>query len=67
MPSLLPPHIDPNEKLLPRQKQSSGPLIGTIIVITLLAIGGLYFWGDYRSMHAANTASTPASGAIVNQ
>ncbi len=25
-------------------KSSSGPLIGTIVIITLLVIGGLYFW-----------------------
>lgn len=25
-------------------KSSSGPIVGTIVIITLIVIGGLYFW-----------------------
>ncbi|HXK35386.1 MAG TPA: hypothetical protein VJ103_02705 [Candidatus Paceibacterota bacterium] len=29
---------------MPEQKKSSGALIGTIIIILILIIGGIYFW-----------------------
>jgi hypothetical protein len=36
-------------------KRSLGPIIGIIVVVALLIIGGLYFWGEKLS-----TTSTPA-------
>lgn len=32
----------------PPQKKSVGPLIGIIIIVVVLIIGGLYFWGKAR-------------------
>ena len=36
----------------PTQKNSAGPIIGTIIVIVLLALGALYFWGAQLNQQA---------------
>jgi len=34
------------EKMTPKQDGGVGPLIGTIIIIALLVLGGLYYWGS---------------------
>ncbi len=40
--------FDPTDHLLPpAQKSSAGPVVGTIIIIVLLILGGLYFWGAH--------------------
>jgi hypothetical protein len=46
MPPTQPQPIRP-EPLLPPAKKSEpiGPLVGVIIIILVLALGGLYFWG----------------------
>ncbi len=37
--------IDPVPNTEPVSKSSAGPVIGAVIVIIILALGGLYFWG----------------------
>ncbi len=38
--------FDPTDHLLPAgHKSSAGPIVGTIIILVLLIIGALYFWG----------------------
>jgi len=40
--------FDPTDHLLPAgRKSSAGPIIGTIIIIALLIVGALYFWGAH--------------------
>ena len=40
---------NPNEDRLlpPAQKSSVGPIAGIIIIIVLLVVGALYFWGAH--------------------
>jgi len=44
-----PPQIyDIKEQLLPPgQKSSAGPIIGAIIIVVVLILGALYFWGAH--------------------
>jgi len=40
------PKPDGEGEFLAREKRSGmGPIVGTVIIIILLAFGGLYFWG----------------------
>jgi len=48
MSALIPQGDEPirdSDHLLPAHKKSSGPLVGTVIIVVLLLIGALYFWG----------------------
>jgi len=48
MPSQKPPGNIPignPDHLLPEHTASSGPLVGTGIIVALLIIGAFYFWG----------------------
>ncbi|MDO8514513.1 MAG: hypothetical protein Q7S50_03155 [bacterium] len=57
MPPPNQPPFDPKDHLLPRHagasgeggppahKSSTGPIVGTIIIVVLLVVGALYFWG----------------------
>lgn len=38
--------ITPDHLLSPQKPHGAGPMIGTVIVVALLIIGGLYFWGE---------------------
>ena len=40
-------------------KSSSGPIIGTIVIITLIVIGGLYFWMQEPKDTMANLPLIP--------
>ncbi|MDP3645666.1 MAG: hypothetical protein Q8R25_01120 [bacterium] len=42
----MPPQA-PQTPILPQapKKESAGPIVGAIIVVVLLIVGGLYFWG----------------------
>lgn len=40
----------------PQEEKSMGPLIGSIIVIAIIVIGGIYFWMT-RSVNAPETPS----------
>lgn len=39
------PIQDPDH-LLPPHKKKVGPIIGTIIILVVLIIGGIFFWGS---------------------
>ncbi len=47
--------IDPKDHLLqahnPRQ-DGSGPVVGTIIILILLVLGGIYFWTESQKKAA---------------
>ncbi len=45
MPPPHTPQIDPDHVLPPHRPQPVGPMIGTTIIVILLIVGGLYFWG----------------------
>lgn len=52
MPPSNPPPFDPVDHLLPpghaeRKTPSIGPVVGVIIIVLLLIIGALYFWGAH--------------------
>lgn len=59
-----------NEKLLPPGKpEPVGPLVGTIIVVLLLAFGALYFWGvqlNKRTQREAEYAAAAAAAAAFD-
>ncbi len=42
----MPPEESPFERSIP-PKNSSGPIVGTIIIVLLLIFGALYFGGQY--------------------
>lgn len=47
-PSSNPVQFNPTDHLLPpAQKSSMGPVIGIIIIVILLVVGALYFWGAH--------------------
>ncbi|TSC86950.1 MAG: hypothetical protein G01um10148_55 [Parcubacteria group bacterium Gr01-1014_8] len=50
------PQTPPGQAPLPqREKSSIGPLIGTLIIVLIIAAGGLYFWGaKLNSMNSNN-------------
>ncbi|KND48712.1 MAG: hypothetical protein AB198_00120 [Parcubacteria bacterium C7867-003] len=39
------PQNSPSQSSMPENKSSIGSIIGTIIVIAIIILGGLYFWG----------------------
>lgn len=43
----MPPEMTPAPDMAPQRKKEKpmGPLVGIIIIILVLALGGLYFWG----------------------
>lgn len=54
----------------PGKPEPAGPLVGTIIVVLLLAFGALYFWGvqlnrrtQLQAEHAAAAAAAAAFDA----
>ena len=42
-----------------RAERPMGPLIGSIIVVLLIVLGGLYFWGERLNKENAQSAATP--------
>lgn len=48
------PYISPINQPQTVSKSSAGPVIGAIIVIIILALGGLYFWGAQLNNKAAD-------------
>lgn len=42
-------------------KGSVGPLIGSIIIIIVLIVGAIYFWGDTLNKKAANEGQTAST------
>lgn len=46
MPPSPQPPIDTDHLLPPHQSKPAGPIVGTVIIVILLIVGGLYFWGE---------------------
>lgn len=64
----MPPPKDPHEPLLSRHdeplelpvhKQGAGPIVGIVIIVVLLAIGALYFWGAHLNTQANRYNNLP--------
>ncbi|MCE9643786.1 hypothetical protein K8Q93_00845 [Candidatus Parcubacteria bacterium] len=46
----------------PDKDNSVGPLVGIIIIVLILVLGGLYFWGErLNRQREALRAATPAT------
>lgn len=58
MPSMSTPPA-PQTPLAPPEKSSVGPLVGTAIIIAILAVGGLYFWGSKLNKEGAMNNTPP--------
>lgn len=50
--------VDTNH-MLPPHRKPIGPMVGTIIIVLLLIIGALYFWGASLNRQAAAGQQTP--------
>lgn len=46
---------------------SVGPVVAFAIIVLLVVIGGLYFWGEYAKRQAAMNAARAEAEAIANQ
>ncbi len=46
---------------MPNNESSVGPVIATIIILAVIVLGGLYFWGQ-----RANNDATPSTSADLN-
>lgn len=44
--------VDTDHLLPPHHKKSAGPMIGTVIVVIMLILGALYFWGEKLNKEA---------------
>jgi flagellar basal body-associated protein FliL len=51
--------------LVTESKGSVGPLIGSIIVIIILVIGAIYFWGD--TMNKQNEERQTSNLSLANE
>jgi len=49
----------------PAPRSSIGPVAGAVIVILLLAAGGLYFWGAKLNQQAAETPYIPGDENVM--
>lgn len=45
--------------LTPHEEKSIGPAIGIIIIIVVIVLGGLYFWGQRLEMRSPATTENP--------
>jgi uncharacterized protein HemX len=48
------------------EKNSTGPLIGSVIVIVILILGAIYFWGGKLNANKAES-SVGASSVTTNE
>jgi len=49
-------------------ESSVGPVVGTIIILAIIVVGGLYFWGQHKAAVAPTQEDTSALDAqTVNQ
>lgn len=77
--STTPPQASvPTGQMQPEHHSSMGPVIGAIVVIAILAVGGLYYWGaelrktemnlsneqEYAPMEVAD--NTPTTDELLN-
>jgi len=46
----------------PNKDNSVGPMVGVIIIVLILVLGGLYFWGErLNAQREARRAATPTT------
>lgn len=50
---------EPQMQMSPENKSSVGPLVGAGIIVLVLVLGGLYFWGESMSREAINGDGVP--------
>lgn len=50
---------EPQMQMSPENKSSVGPLVGAGIIVLVLVLGGLYFWGESMSREAINGDGAP--------
>ena len=54
-----------------QNKSSIGSIIGTVIIIALIILGGLYFWGkrieESKATQSAMTDTAPATAMMPEQ
>lgn len=50
---------------MPNNENSAGPIIATIIILGVIVLGGLYFWGNRGNQTASS--SDEATAAIQSQ
>ncbi len=59
-----------NDMSAPREAKSHGALIGSIIIIALLAIAGVYYWNttmkDVAEQRKADTEAAQKDAATIN-
>ena len=48
-----PENNTPMQPIVPTEEKALGPAIGVIIIILVLVLGGLYFWGERMNKGAA--------------
>lgn len=47
-------------------ESSAGPIVATIIILAVIILGGLYFWGQRNSAGNDTTVPTPATTNQTN-
>ena len=63
-PTQLPaPIIDTDHLLPPARKKPVGSIVGIAIIVFLMIVGALYFWGAHLNKPAARTVPAPMSAA----
>jgi hypothetical protein len=50
---------------MPQNESSVGPVIATIIILAVIVLGGLYFWGQ-RSNNAPASQNTQPTASDLN-
>lgn len=55
------PHafIDTDHLLPPARKRPAGPIAGIAIIVILMIVGALYFWGAYLNRPTAENTPAP--------
>lgn len=56
-----------NEMPPVKKPMSVGPIVGIAIIVLLVIIGGLYFWGQQAKRQAAMDAARMEAETIMNQ
>jgi hypothetical protein len=65
----IPPHepqTDTDFQLPPGHKSGSGPIIGVVIIVIMLVLGGLYFWGASLNREAETLPFIPGDSTSTN-
>lgn len=61
------PNTSPmNTPIEPKKASSIGPIVGILIIVIILLVGGLYFWGEQRDKESAMEAARQEAAQIEN-